>query len=70
MDSLGKRPYDDDDDDDNSNNNNNNNNNNSVVLTRERTIPTEQPPLAGKISTKFLQIEGCCVVSAADPLQP
>jgi hypothetical protein len=31
----------------------NNNNNNSVVLVRERTIPTERPPLVGEVSTKF-----------------
>jgi hypothetical protein len=29
------------------NNNNNNNNNKSVALDRERTIPTERPPLLG-----------------------
>jgi hypothetical protein len=40
------------------NNNNNNNNNNSVALVRERTIPTERPPLVGEVSANFLQIEG------------
>jgi hypothetical protein len=38
------------DDDDN---NNNNNNNNSVTLVRERTIPTERPPLFVEVSAKF-----------------
>jgi hypothetical protein len=42
---------DDDDDDNNKNNNNNNNNNNNSV--RERTIPTERPPLVGEVSCKF-----------------
>jgi hypothetical protein len=31
----------------------NNNNNNSVYLVRERTIPTERPPLVGEVSAKF-----------------
>jgi hypothetical protein len=35
--------------------NNNNNNNNSVTYVRERTIPTERPPLVGEISANFLQ---------------
>jgi hypothetical protein len=35
------------------NNNNNNNNNNSVALVRERTIPTERPPLVGEVSANF-----------------
>jgi hypothetical protein len=52
------------------NNNNNNNNKNSVARVRERTIPTERPPLVGEVSVKFLRIEGCRVVSAADPLRP
>jgi hypothetical protein len=47
----------------NYNNNNNNNNNNSVALVRERTIPTERPPLVSEV----LRIEWCRVVSAADP---
>jgi hypothetical protein len=38
----------------------------SVALVRERTIPAEQPPLVGQL----LRIEGCHVVSAADPLRP
>jgi hypothetical protein len=33
---------------------NNNNNNNSVALVRERTIPTERPPLVGEVSAKIL----------------
>jgi hypothetical protein len=33
-------------------------------LVRERTIPTERPPLVDEI---FLWIERCRVVSAADP---
>jgi hypothetical protein len=35
------------------NNNNNNNNNNSMALVRERTVPTERPPLVGEVSTNF-----------------
>jgi hypothetical protein len=38
-----------------------------VDLVRERTTPTERPPLVGKHSAKFLRIEECHVVSAADP---
>jgi hypothetical protein len=34
------------------------NNNNSVALVRERTIPTERPPLVGEIRANFLRIEG------------
>ena len=40
---------------------------NSVALVRERTIPTERPPPVGEVSTNFLRIEGCHVVSATDP---
>jgi hypothetical protein len=29
------------------------NNNNSVALVRKRTIPTEPPPLVGKINANF-----------------
>jgi hypothetical protein len=36
-------------------------------LVRKRTIPTERPPLV-EIYCQLLRIEGCCVVSAADPL--
>jgi hypothetical protein len=32
---------------------NNNNNNKSVALVRERTIPTERPPLVGEVSANF-----------------
>jgi hypothetical protein len=30
-----------------------NNNSNSVALVRERTIPTERPPLGGEVSANF-----------------
>jgi hypothetical protein len=40
-----------------------------VALVRERTIPTERPPLNGEVSHNFLRIEGCRVVSAADTLR-
>jgi hypothetical protein len=32
--------------------------NNSMVWARERTIPTERPPLVGEVIAKFLGIEG------------
>jgi hypothetical protein len=35
-----------------------------MALVRERTIQTEQPPLVGEVSAN---LEGCCVISAADP---
>jgi hypothetical protein len=38
-------------------------------LVRERTIPTERPPLVDEIQCQLLWMEGCRVVSAADPLQ-
>jgi hypothetical protein len=38
-------------------------------LVRKRTIPTERPPLVGEIYCQLLRIEGCRVVSAADPLR-
>jgi uncharacterized protein YeeX (DUF496 family) len=38
-------------------------------LVRERTIPTERPPLVDEIECQLLQVEGCRVVSAADPLR-
>jgi hypothetical protein len=41
--------------------------NNSVALVREWTIPTERLPLVGEISANFLRMEGCRVVSSADP---
>jgi hypothetical protein len=31
---------------------------NSVALVRERTIPTEQPPIVGEVSVNFLRIDG------------
>jgi hypothetical protein len=40
----------------NNDNNNNNNNNNSVALFRERTIPTERPPLVGEVSAKKIRV--------------
>jgi hypothetical protein len=38
-------------------------------LVRERTIPTERPPPVDEIECQLLWIEGCRVVSAADPLR-
>jgi hypothetical protein len=38
-------------------------------LVRERTIPTEGPPLVDEIYCQLLWTEGHHVVSAADPLQ-
>jgi hypothetical protein len=38
-----------------------------VTLVRERTMPTERPPLVNQVSANFLHIERCRVVSAADP---
>jgi hypothetical protein len=32
--------------------------NNSSVVVRERTIPTEQPPIVGKVSTNFCGYRG------------
>jgi hypothetical protein len=37
-------------------------------LVRERTIPTERPPLVDEIEYQPLWMEECRVVSAADPL--
>jgi hypothetical protein len=31
---------------------------NSVALVRQRTIPTERPPLVGEVSDNFLRIKG------------
>jgi hypothetical protein len=42
-------------------------NNNSVALVSGRTIPMERLPLVGEVSANFLRIEGCRVVSVADP---
>jgi hypothetical protein len=39
---------------------------NSVALARERTMPTERPPLVGEVVPTFAD-RGCCVVSATDP---
>jgi hypothetical protein len=38
-------------------------------LVRKRTTPTERPPLVYEIWCQHLWIEGCRVVSAADPLR-
>jgi hypothetical protein len=38
-----------------------------MVLVRERTIPTERPPLVGEVIANFLRIEECHVVSVTDP---
>jgi hypothetical protein len=38
-----------------------------VASVHERTTPTERLPFVGEVSAKFLRIEGCRVVSAADP---
>jgi hypothetical protein len=39
---------------------------NSMALVRERTIPTEIPPLVGEVSAKFAD-RGCHVVRVRDP---
>jgi hypothetical protein len=39
----------------------------SMVRVRERTIPTEEPPLVGEVIANFLRIEGCHVVNVTDP---
>jgi hypothetical protein len=38
-------------------------------LVRKRTIPTGRPPLVDEIYYQLLWTDGCCVVSAADPLR-
>jgi hypothetical protein len=38
---------------------------NSVAFVRERTIPTERPPLVCEVVPTFVD-RGCCVVSATD----
>jgi hypothetical protein len=38
----------------------------SVALVRERTMPTERPPLVAEVVPTFAD-RGCCVVSATDP---
>jgi hypothetical protein len=40
---------------------------NSMVLARERTIPTERPPLVGEVIANFFVDKGCHVVSVTDP---
>jgi hypothetical protein len=53
-----------------------NNNNNPTTATkkksymvwvRERTIPTERPPLVREVIAKFFADRGCYVVSVTDP---
>jgi hypothetical protein len=39
-------------------------------LVSKRTIPTDRPPLVGEIKFQLLRLEGCRVVSAADPTLP
>jgi hypothetical protein len=39
---------------------------NSVALVRERTMPTERPPLVSEVVPTFAD-RGRCVVSATDP---
>jgi hypothetical protein len=38
-----------------------------VALVRERTIPTERPPLVSEVSAILCGWRGCRVVSVADP---
>jgi hypothetical protein len=38
-----------------------------MVLVRERTIPTERPPLVGEVIVNFFADRGCHVVSVMDP---
>jgi hypothetical protein len=35
-----------------------------MALVWERTIPTEQTPFVGEVSTNFLRIEVCCVTDS------
>jgi hypothetical protein len=37
-----------------------------MVWVRERTTPTERPPLVGEVIANFLQVEGSHVVSVTD----
>jgi hypothetical protein len=37
------------------------------LVVRELTVPTERPPLVDEIYCQLLWVEGCRVVSAADP---
>jgi hypothetical protein len=39
-------------------------------LVHKQTLPTEPPSLVDEIECQLLQIEGCRVVSAADPPRP
>jgi hypothetical protein len=36
-------------------------------MVRERTIPSERPPLVGEVSANFCGYRDCRVVSVADP---
>jgi hypothetical protein len=36
-------------------------------LSPRTNLPTKQAPLVGEVNANFLQIEGCRVVSAANP---
>jgi hypothetical protein len=38
-----------------------------VALVRERTIPTERPPLVGEVNADVCRYRGCRAVSEADP---
>jgi hypothetical protein len=38
-----------------------------MVWVRERTIPTERPPLVGEVIANFFADRGCHVVSVTDP---
>jgi hypothetical protein len=40
---------------------------NPMVWVRERTIPTERPPLIGEVIANFFADRGCHVVSVTDP---
>jgi hypothetical protein len=39
---------------------------NSVALVRERTVPTERPPLVGEVVPTFAD-RGCCLVNVTIP---
>jgi hypothetical protein len=38
-----------------------------MVSVRERTIPTERPPLVGEVIANFFADRGCHMVSVTDP---
>jgi hypothetical protein len=40
---------------------------NSMAWVRERTIPTERPPLVGEVIVNFFADRGCHVVTVTDP---